>query len=111
MMVNFRSCRDSGLTWWALAGLDVIKLQRRAGHDSLQTTSGYVKIAEEVGGNFGTPFAPLPAALVCGPKLGNLGVFTGQIRAKQPARSTKRCKTSLIGSVPTWMNLEPRLSR
>jgi integrase len=79
MMVNFRSCRDSGITWWALAGLDVLKLQRRAGHDSLSTTGGYVKIAEDVGGNFGTPFAPLPAALTSAAPAGSFGSSSGQV--------------------------------
>lgn len=30
---NFRSCRDSGITWLAMAGLGVDKIMRRAGHD------------------------------------------------------------------------------
>jgi integrase len=62
--IDFRSCRDTGITWLALAGLDVGKIQRRAGHEDLSTTLGYVKMAEDLGGKVGTPFAPLPGGLV-----------------------------------------------
>jgi hypothetical protein len=63
---NFRSCRDSGITWLSMQGIDVAKIQRRAGHDTIHTTMGYVNIAEDIGGKLGTPFAPLPASLVNG---------------------------------------------
>jgi hypothetical protein len=33
-----------------------------AAHDSLQTTSGYVKIAEDVGSSFGTPMVSMSEA-------------------------------------------------
>jgi integrase len=61
---DFRSCRDSGITWLALSGLDVAKIQRRAGHEDVSTTLGYVKMAEDLGGKVGVPFAPLPRELV-----------------------------------------------
>lgn len=61
---NFRSCRDSGITWLAMMGVDVAKIMRRAGHDHVQTTMGYVKLAEDLTGDLGAPFAPLPASLV-----------------------------------------------
>ena len=61
---NFRSCRDSGLTWLAMASVDVTKIMRRAGHDMVQTTMGYVKLAEDITGDLGVPFAPLPSDLV-----------------------------------------------
>jgi integrase len=60
MQINFRSCRDTGITWLALAGVDVAKMQRRAGHDSISTTLGYVKMAEDLTGSIGEPFPPLP---------------------------------------------------
>lgn len=66
MHVGFRSWRDTGVTWMALAGVDVAKMQRRAGHDHVTTTMGYVKQAEDVTGSIGEPFPPLPAALVAG---------------------------------------------
>jgi integrase len=39
MHVGFRSWRDTGITWLALAGVDVAKMQRRAGHDHITTRS------------------------------------------------------------------------
>jgi hypothetical protein len=62
LMVNFRSLRDSGITWLALAGVELPRMQRRAGHDNIQTTLGYVKMAEDLTGKIGAPFAPLPFA-------------------------------------------------
>ncbi len=67
VQANFRSWRDSGLTWFAMTGLDVAKISRRAGHDTIQTTMGYVKQAEDLTGDLGVPFAPLPAALRVSP--------------------------------------------
>lgn len=64
MPVGFRSLRDTGITWLALAGVPLQHMQRRAGHDGMDTTMGYVKEAEDLsGGAIGTPFAPLPAEL------------------------------------------------
>jgi hypothetical protein len=37
---------------------------RRTGHDTIDTTMGYVKIAEDLSGNLGAPFAALPAELI-----------------------------------------------
>ncbi len=75
---NFRSCRDSGVTWLAMTGLGVDKIQRRAGHEDIKTTLGYVKQAEDLTGELGAPFAPLPPSLVNGGGRGPLG----QARAK-----------------------------
>ena len=66
MIVNFRSWRDTGITWLALGGVDVAKMQRRAGHDSISTTLGYVKMAEDLTGSIGEPFPALPATLLEG---------------------------------------------
>jgi hypothetical protein len=44
MHVGSRSWRDTGVMWLALAGVDVAKMQRRAGHDHITTTIGYVKV-------------------------------------------------------------------
>lgn len=65
LQVDFRSCRDTGITWLALAGLDVAKMQRRAGHEDLSTTLGYVKMAEDLTGQVGSPFPPLPPPGYC----------------------------------------------
>ncbi len=64
----FRSCRDSGITWLAMTGLGVDKICRRAGHDMVQTTMGYVKMAEDLTGDLGVPFGPLPDDLLDAPK-------------------------------------------
>ena len=52
-----------------MSGLGVDKIMRRAGHDMMQTTMGYVKQTEDLTGDLGVPFAPLPESLtgVCEP--------------------------------------------
>jgi hypothetical protein len=49
-----------------MTGVGIVKLMRRAGHDSAQTTTAYVKQADDLGGELGKPFATLPAGLVSG---------------------------------------------
>ena len=48
----------------ALAGVPLSAMKRRAGHKDLETTLGYVKMAEDLGGKLGVPFGPLPPSLV-----------------------------------------------
>jgi len=69
LQIDFRSCRDTGITWLALAGVQLARMQRRAGHEDITTTLGYVKMVEDLGGNVGIPFGPLPAELI-GPRFG-----------------------------------------
>ncbi len=89
MSVNFRSLRDSGITWLAITGVDIVKTQRRAGHDSIETTLSYTKAAEDLTGSIGEPFGPLPADLVAGVEpIGGSG-GSRQRRAKQRAKFTK----------------------
>lgn len=88
VMSNFRSCRDSGITWLALAGLDVAKMLRRAGHDHVQTTMGYVKLAEDLTGDLGTPFGPLPTSLVGEPPNRRPDDFVQDPIGASDARST-----------------------
>jgi integrase len=57
MHIGFRSWRDTGITWLALAGVDVAKMQRRAGHDHITTTMGYVKAVEDITGAIGGAFS------------------------------------------------------
>ncbi len=64
LQVDFRSCRDTGITWLALAGVELARMQRRAGHEDITTTLGYVKMAEDLSGKVGIPFAPLPRDLL-----------------------------------------------
>ena len=57
--------RATGITWLAVAGLDATKIQRRAGHTTIETTMGYIREAESFAGEaFGQPFPPLPAELL-----------------------------------------------
>lgn len=63
---TFRSWRDSGITWLALAGVEVARIARRAGHEDLRMTMHYVKQAEDLVGGLGEPFARLPRELVEG---------------------------------------------
>ena len=81
MRVNFRSLRDSGITWEALAGTPVERIQARAGHEHISTTIGYVKSVEDLHGRFGTPFGPLPF----GPKGPPIG-------PKAPDRAKKKLR-------------------
>ena len=64
MPFGFRGWRDTGITWARIAGVDVAKIQARAGHDAITTTMGYVKSAEALHAGFGTPFPELPRSLV-----------------------------------------------
>lgn len=77
LMVNFRTLRDSGITWLALARVEPMRIQSRAGHEKFDTTLGYVKMAEDLTGKIGVPFGPLPFA----PAAGGNGPSTGQVAA------------------------------
>jgi integrase len=85
MKVNFRTWRDTGITWLALAGVDVAKMQRRAGHDTISTTLGYVKMAEDLTGSIGDPFPALPAVLLPPPE--GVGGPSNREPQKQGGRS------------------------
>lgn len=64
VMIDFRSLRDSGITWRFLAGERAEVVQREAGHDQISTTLGYAKEVSSRGGRFGEPFPALPRELV-----------------------------------------------
>lgn len=66
MAIGFRSWRDTGITWEAIRGTDLVKLQRRAGHVEPKITLGYVKEAEDRSALVGAVFPALPAELVAG---------------------------------------------
>jgi hypothetical protein len=104
--VDFRSLRDTGVTWLALAGVDVPKIMRRAGHKSASTSMGYVKIAEDINGEIGAPFPPLPAELVGEtPKGPGGGGVRAKVRAKLPKRPVSPHK--LLGNAVAPEGLEP----
>jgi hypothetical protein len=68
--------------------VDVAKMQRRAGHDTISTTLGYVKMAEDLTGSVGKPFPPLPAALLAPPE-GKGGPSSRAPRQKPMGRSAR----------------------
>lgn len=104
MHVGFRSLRDTGITWLALAGTPIQHMQRRAGHDNMQTTMGYVKEAEDLtGGTLGEPFAPLPLCL--------FGEVTGPVTGpKSPKKAVFPSKTSRGGGIRTHGLEHPKLA-
>jgi integrase len=68
--IDFRSLRDTGITWLALRGETLQTMRRRAGHKDIETTDGYIKMAEdETRGVMGVPFSPLPDELIRGRSL------------------------------------------
>lgn len=69
--LTFHDLRATGITWEAVAGTDLAKIQQRAGHTTTSTTLIYVRLADEVRGvGFGQPFPVLPASLR-GPQIGS----------------------------------------
>jgi hypothetical protein len=68
MQINFRSWRDTGITWLALDGVELAKMQRRAGHERIETTSAYVKMAEDLTGTVGQPFPAIPQEPTLAPR-------------------------------------------
>ena len=59
----FHDHRASGITWWVIEGVNPLWIQARAGHRDLSTTQRYIRAAETVGINAGTPFPSLSALL------------------------------------------------
>lgn len=58
--IDFRSVRDTGITWRFLAGERSEVVQREAGHRELSTTLRYAKEVHNRQGRFGEPFPSLP---------------------------------------------------
>ena len=58
--ITFKDLRATYATWRAIRGDDPLKIQRAAGHKSLNTTQIYIRAAEDLGGRAGKPFPPLP---------------------------------------------------
>ncbi len=62
--LTFHDCRGTGLTWAAVRGDSPWVIKERAGHASLATTEGYVRLGEQLRAGFGEPFPELPGALI-----------------------------------------------
>ena len=63
LMIDFRSLRDSGITWRFLAEHRAEVVQREAGHEHISTTLGYAKEVQDKRGRYGEPLPTLPASL------------------------------------------------
>lgn len=75
--VDFRSLRDTYATWRALQGVEAYVLRREMGHESLETTDRYIRLASGVrDAAIGTPFPPFGAFLE--------GLSAGQDAAEIP---------------------------
>lgn len=61
--IDFRSLRDTGITWLALAKVPLSAMQRRVGHEDITQTNSYVKLGEDLSGSIGEPFPPIPESL------------------------------------------------
>lgn len=83
MPMTFRGWRDAGITDNAIAKLDLETLRRRAGHEDIKTTLGYVKASEDLTGGGVAPFPPLTCLLVgrIGLNVGPNGGGNGQLAA------------------------------
>jgi len=63
--LRFHDLRGTGLTWMAVRGDDVLKIQQRAGHTNFETTQRkYIRTAEAVGEVIGAVFPALPLTLL-----------------------------------------------
>lgn len=113
LSIDFRSLRDSGITWRFLAGERAEVVQREAGHELFQTTLGYAKEVENRKGRFGEPFPALPANLIRPTRsiesvyqvtkpLKNRGIVVGEAGFEPATTSTQSlCTTGLCDSPET----------
>jgi hypothetical protein len=62
--ITFHDLRATGITWMAIRGDEPIKIMRRAGHENMSTTMGYVREAENLTTAIGEPFPALPEPIV-----------------------------------------------
>jgi hypothetical protein len=70
---DFRTCRDTCATWYALDSVSIDKVKEQLGHEDIATSLRYTKAARPFrASNIGTPFSPIPDALFgrAGPRLG-----------------------------------------
>ncbi len=79
--ITFHDLRATGITWMAIRGDEPIKIMRRAGHENIVTTMGYVREAENLVAPIGAPFPPLPPELLESSAESSEGpAFWGQLR-------------------------------
>lgn len=61
--IRFHALRPAGITWMAVRGDDPLRIMRRAGHESFETTQLYVRLAEAARVGFGDVFPAIPPEL------------------------------------------------
>jgi len=66
--ITFKDLRATYATWRAIRGDEPLKIQRAAGHKSLNTTQIYIRAAEDLGKGAGVPFPRLPAFVIGKPR-------------------------------------------
>jgi integrase len=61
--LTFHDLRGTGITWRCVRGDNHVAIKTQAGHESFETTLGYVAVADALRSGFGVPFPALPASL------------------------------------------------
>jgi integrase len=95
--VTFYDLRATGITWEVLDGTEHVRIMQRAGHKNFSTTQGYIREAEAVGLNVGTPFPPLPVSLLQSSNESSTvddsidGPASKKLKAKRPQRDSNPC--------------------
>jgi integrase len=103
--LTWHDARATGVTWLAVAGLDATKIQRRAGHTTIETTMAYIREAESFAGEaFGTPFPPLPLELLAANPstvgaAGSAEGWTGQVGGVDGTRTRFTCNLQVRDAV------------
>lgn len=98
--VTFHDLRSTGLTWAAVRGDSLSMLRARAGHETISTTDGYIRMGENLRGPaFGTVFPPLPAELI-GHRLDNGPGGTGQSGPVEGSGDKPSRETTAKGANP-----------
>ena len=63
LQIGFRELRNTGITWYAIEGMDVFRLHALAGHREVGTTMKYINKAALERDGFGDVFPSLDCLL------------------------------------------------
>lgn len=97
--ITFKDLRATYATWRAIRGDDGLKIQRACGHKSFNTTTIYIRAAEDLGKRAGAPFPPLTPFLLgssATPRAHLQSVGKGSRPASVPQLSRKTRKSSKL---------------
>jgi hypothetical protein len=61
--LTWHDLRGTGITWRCVRGDNHVAIKTQAGHESFETTLGYIASADALRSGFGVPFPALPAVL------------------------------------------------